>query len=506
MRPLSAGQTERQSGAAEPIVSALTTAGGSPHHAVVGTGPAGSVAAMAPPGSPTPNTTSTAEAQCSPPANGSGEQAGDHAGSSSPADGQRQGRGARLHLAAAIGNGLEWFDFAVYGYFATDLGRLFFPRSDATLQLIASFAVFAIGYLMRPVGSLLLGPVGDLLGRRTMLITSVLVMGSCSLLIGLLPAAPTWAPWAGYGLLALRMLQGLSVGGEYTGALTVVLENGESERRCWRAAVASAGSIVGFVAGAAAAALIYSRLPPAEVLAWGWRLPFLAGAAVALLAFWLRRVELPAEERGQLHSGPAALLAGLWQERGVVLRVMAALAFADVAFYMVLVFEPQLALERRPELAGAISTITAVNEAIGVALVLLGGWLSDRVGPQRCMRWGCISLGLVLPAACLAMQAGNLSGLALGQLLAVLPLMLVCGAFPALLPAQFAPAQRCTAFSLAYSLVVALVGGTAPLLGSWMVLERGWSLGPPLYTLLWLPACLWAVGRFRGWEAHSAAG
>jgi MHS family proline/betaine transporter-like MFS transporter len=342
---------------------------------------------------------------------------------------------------------------------------------------------------MRPVGSLLLGPVGDLLGRRTMLITSVLVMGSCSLLIGLLPAAPTWAPWAGYGLLALRMLQGLSVGGEYTGALTVVLENGESERRCWRAAVASAGSIVGFVAGAAAAALIYSRLPPAEVLAWGWRLPFLAGAAVALLAFWLRRVELPAEERGQLHSGPAALLAGLWQERGVVLRVMAALAFADVAFYMVLVFEPQLALERRPELAGAISTITAVNEAIGVALVLLGGWLSDRVGPQRCMRWGCI-----------------LSGLALGQLLAVLPLMLVCGAFPALLPAQFAPAQRCTAFSLAYSLVVALVGGTAPLLASWMVLERGWGLAPGLYALLWLPACLWALRRFRGWEPSSVVG
>lgn len=421
----------------------------------------------------------------------------------------------RLHLAAAIGNGLEWFDFAVYGYFASDLGRLFFPSDDTTLQLIASFAVFAIGYLMRPVGSLLLGPVGDLLGRRTMLITSVVVMGSCSLLIGLLPASPAWTPWAGYGLLALRMLQGLSVGGEYTGALTVVLENAEPQRRCWRAAVASAGSLVGFVAGAAAAAGIYGCLTPAQALSWGWRLPFLAGAVVALLAFWLRRLELPAPSGAAsaelhggpaAHSGPLALLQALWRERAVVLQVMAALAFADVAFYLVLVFEPQLALERAPALAGGISAITAVNEAIGVALVLLGGWLSDRFSPQRCMGWGCIALGVVLLPACLAMQAGSLLGLALGQLLAVLPLMLVCGSFPALLPAQFAAAQRCTAFSLAYSLVVALVGGTAPLLASWLVLERGWGLAPGLYALLWLPACLWALRRFRGWEPSSVAG
>ena len=433
--------------------------------------------------------------------------------------GSGEGRGgrSRLHLAAAIGNGLEWFDFAVYGYFANDLGRLFFPSDDTTLQLIASFAVFAIGYLMRPVGSLLLGPVGDLVGRRTMLITSVVVMGGCSLLIGLLPESPAWTPWAGYGLLALRMLQGLSVGGEYTGALTVVLENAEPERRCWRAAVASAGSLVGFVAGAAAAAGIYSLLSPAQVLAWGWRLPFLAGAGVALLAFWLRRIELPepaeaavagAAPAGEAepHSGPVALLQALWRERAVVLRVMAALAFADVAFYLVLVFEPQLALERAPQLAGGISTITALNQAIGVALVLLGGWLSDRFSPQRCMGWGCVALGVVLLPACLAMQSGSLPGLALGQLLAVLPLMLVCGSFPALLPAQFAARQRCTAFSLAYSLVVALVGGTAPLLASWMVLERGWGLAPGLYALLWLPAALWALQGFRGWERSSAAG
>jgi MHS family proline/betaine transporter-like MFS transporter len=132
---------------------------------------------------------------------------------------------------------LEWFDFAVYGYFAADIGALFFPRSDSSLQLIVSFGVFAIGYLMRPVGSLVLGPVGDLLGRRSILISSVVVMGGCSLLIALLPTYASWGPWAAYALLALRMLQGLSVGGEYTGSITLVFGTSQPERRGWRSAV-----------------------------------------------------------------------------------------------------------------------------------------------------------------------------------------------------------------------------------------------------------------------------
>ena len=401
----------------------------------------------------------------------------------------------RLHLAAGIGNALEWFDFAVYGYFAVDIGALFFPRSEGNLQLIVSFAVFAIGYLMRPVGSLLLGPVGDLLGRRTMLVTSVVVMGSSSLLIGLLPTFASWGPWAAYALLGLRMLQGLSVGGEYTGAITLVYETSQPERRGWRAAVTAAGSIVGFVAGAAAAALVYACLPRVAVLQWGWRLPFFVGAAVALLGLWLRTANLPNPEptafKGFAH--PAAVLGAVWRHRSAFLRVMAALAFADVAFYMVLVFLVQFAISRAPELAGAFSAATAANESIGIALVLLAGRLSDRHGALRCMRLSCLTLGGVLIPACVLMQQATLLGVWLGQLLAVVPLMLICGSFPSLLPGQFPPNIRCTAFSLAYSLVVAALGGTAPLVASWFLGEMNWNWGPALYTLAWLPICLWAL-------------
>lgn len=415
----------------------------------------------------------------------------------------------RLHLAAAIGNGLEWFDFAVYGSFAADLGLLFFPRSDQSLQLIVSFGVFAVGYLMRPVGSLLLGPVGDLFGRRPMLIISVVVMGVCSLLIGLLPTYASWGAWATCSLLALRMLQGLSVGAEYTGAITFVVENSHPNERGWRAAVTASGSIAGFVAGAAAAALIYGTLPRAEVLAWGWRLPFLAGAAIALVGLWLRTAHLP-EPAIQGSSGAAfrdvaRLPRALWRHRLSFLRVMAAIAFADVAFYLVLVFLVQFAISRSPDLAGAFSTATAINESLGIALVLLAGRLSDRFGARRCMRLSVVALAAVLLPSYLLMQQATLSSFWIGQLLAVVPLMFICGSYPTLLPAMFPANLRCTGFSLAYSLVVAVLGGTAPLLASWLLGERGWSWGPALYTLLWFPACLWALsGLHSGGRADVA--
>ena len=357
--------------------------------------------------------------------------------------------------------------------------------------------MFAIGYLMRPIGSLLLGPIGDLIGRRSMMISSMVVMGSCSLLIGLLPTHAGWGAWAAYALLALRMLQGLSVGGEYTGSLTFVFETARPEQRGWQGAVASSGAIVGFVAGAAAAALVYGLLPKTAVLAWGWRMPFLAGALIALLGLWLRSSVLPADKAPADNGGPIQLLRAILKERAAMLQVMAAIAFADVAYYLVLVFEPQNAIRQMPALASRFSLITAINEAVGIGLVLLGGLLADRLGVRRCMQTCCLALAAVILPADLLMQQATTVSLAIGQLMAVVPLMLILGAYPALLPGLFPISQRCTSFSLAYSLVVAVLGGTAPLLATWMVAKQGWSLGPALYTLLWLPGCLWALGRCR---------
>ena len=199
----------------------------------------------------------------------------------------RQRRSAAL--AALLGNALEWFDFAIYGYLAGPVGRAFFPADDAAMQVVAAFGVFAVGYLMRPVGSLVLGPIGDVLGRRDMLSLSIVLMGGSSLLIALLPTHAQWGAAGGLTLLALRMLQGFSVGGEFTGSMTYATEAAQPGRQGYLASLATAGGLLGFSLGSLTVALLAEGLGAAAMEAWGWRLPFALGAGVAMLGLWMRR-------------------------------------------------------------------------------------------------------------------------------------------------------------------------------------------------------------------------
>jgi MHS family proline/betaine transporter-like MFS transporter len=237
------------------------------------------------------------------------------------------------------------------------------------------------------------------------------------------------------------------------------------------------------------------------VLAWGWRIPFLIGAAVALVGLWLRTLVLPpssADQAGaRAASGPAELLRSLWPQRGVFLRVVAIIAFPTVAFYLVLVGLMQVAISRSPQFAGALSSGTAINEAVALAVVLLGGWLSDRYGARRCLRFGTLALAAVVAPAFLLMQQPAHLAVTLGQLLVLLPQRLIFGAYAAILPLQFPAAVRCTGYSLAQGLVAACLSGTAPLLASWMVLHQGWSWGPSLLCLALFPGCFWALGSLR---------
>lgn len=409
-------------------------------------------------------------------------------------------------IAAGIGNALEWFDFAVYGYLATPLGAAFFPADDAALQAIAAFGVFAVGYLMRPVGSLLLGPIGDLLGRRLMLTISILVMGISSLAIGLLPTHAQWGAAAGLTLVLLRMLQGLSLGGEFTGSMTYATEAAQRHRRGLLSSLAPAGGMVGFSLGAAVVALLSARLGSEAMAAWGWRLPFLFGALVAALGLGLRLgmpETLPAGLSAAAPRRPAALLqaaaeqlaqlSGQWR---LVLRIAALVAFANVVFYVMFVYlvDYNGRLGSGP---GPANTVTTVFQTLGIPLVVLGGALADRLGRLRANWLGNLSLAVVTPLAVSLAQRGALPGLAAGQLLAVLPVMGTIGAQGVLAVELVPPRQRCTVFSLAYSLSMALFAGSAPLVCSWLLQEQGWSWAPALYCSLYAVPAL-AVLRSLG--------
>ena len=404
----------------------------------------------------------------------------------------------RSALAGAIGNTVEWFDFAVYGFFASEIGKAFFPADVPALQLLSAFAVFAVGYLMRPIGGLLLGPIGDLVGRRALLLVSVAVMAACSLGIALLPPTSQWGHSAAVLLVVLRLLQGLSVGGEFTGSVVVLVESAPPQRRGLIASFASAGAVLGFVGGSLAAALIHLWLTPPAVQQWGWRLPFMVGALLGIWALSLRRhLE---ETRPEAPSvGLLAHLAELRAQMPAMLRLMAAVALSSVSFYAATVFAVQEVSARIPNLAGSFNLITTLTQAIGVGLILLGGHLVDRADPVRLARRLSLVLAAVVLPGMLLIGSGTALAFAIGQLAVLVPLMLYLGVYPSLLPYLFPAAQRCSAFSFSYSLVVALLGGSVPFLATLLQESLGWMQGPAVYCLIWaLPTLL----AYRNLEQH----
>src|SRR5499433_1593951 len=191
----------------------------------------------------------------------------------------------RVIAAGMIGNVLEWYDFAIYGYFATQIGRHFFPHEDAVAQLLSAFGVFAIGCLMRPIGGVIVGHIGDSFGRRVALTFSVAAMAIPTFLMGLLPGYQTIGLLAPIGLTLLRIVQGLSVGGEYTSSMVFLIERAPEGRRGMMGALAASGSALGILLGSAVGAAFAVSMSAAALDAWGWRIPFLLGLVVGIAGY-----------------------------------------------------------------------------------------------------------------------------------------------------------------------------------------------------------------------------
>jgi MHS family proline/betaine transporter-like MFS transporter len=404
-----------------------------------------------------------------------------------------------------LGNALEWYDFAVYGYIASDLGRVFFPADVPGLQTLAAFGVFAVGYLMRPIGSVVLGPLGDLLGRRLMLSLSIVIMGLSSLLIGLLPTHAQIGMAAGALLVMLRMLQGFSVGAEFTGSITYATEAAASGRTGYLSSLAVAGGLLGFSLGSLTVGLIGWVLDPAAMATWGWRLPFLLGAVVAAMGLWMRH-GMPEtlsvlDERTRLtHLDQlgAAVVEQLAQVKGqwrLLVQVIGLVTFANVIFYLAFVYLVDLTGQGSGRPAAA-NTIATVIQTAGLFLVIWGGALADRYGMKPVNRWGNALLVLLAPVALLIGLQGRLISLAMAQLLVVVPVMVTMGAQGVLGVLLVPERQRCSVFSIAYSLAMALFAGTAPLVASWLAAQQ-WSAGIVPYALIYGVAALITVHRIR---------
>jgi MFS transporter, MHS family, proline/betaine transporter len=389
----------------------------------------------------------------------------------------------RTALAGLIGNVLEWFDFAVYGYFASDIGSQFFPKSSANAQQLLAFAVFAIGFFARPIGGLALGMIGDRIGRRALLTLSIALMGASTLILGLLPTYQQIGLAAPLLLVTMRLIQGFSVGGEFTGSMVYTTESSSPLTRGLISSSTAAGVTIGFILGSGSAWLVNASLSREEVMAWGWRIPFVASVLLCVAGWVLRRgLHETAEGLKAVASHPT-LLRSLLADWLPMVRTFGIVATTNAAYYLTFTY----VVERRKTLHAGGSGFLLAN-TLSLFLVLaakpLGGWLSDRTGRRKLMLILTVTtMSLIYPALRL-MLYGTPWQFMLGQLLLAVPLGMALGLQGAMVVEIFPLRTRVTSMSFAYSITLALAGGTAPLVSAWLMERFVVPLAPAYYVML----------------------
>ncbi len=375
----------------------------------------------------------------------------------------------RTAAAGLIGNVLEWFDFAVYGYFSGDIGKQFFPESSPTARQLLALAVFALGFAARPLGSIVLGRVGDRIGRRALLTLSIGLMGGATLAIGLLPGFARIGVAAPIGLVVLRLVQGFSLGGEFTGSMVYTTELASPRLRGLVSSSTAAGTTLGFILGSAAAWGVNRALGHDAASAWGWRIPFVASVLFCLAGWLLRRGIHESEHAEEAAAVREHVLKSLLADWKPIVQTFGIVAMTNAAYYLAFTF----AVERRKTMTGEGGEAFLLANTVSLFVVLLakplGGWISDRTGRRRMMLALTVAtMALVWPALRI-MLYGSPGQFILGQTLLAVPLGMALGLQGAMVVEIFPLRSRVTSMSIAYSITLALAGGTAPLVSTWLI-------------------------------------
>ncbi|KHL03898.1 hypothetical protein LK10_07945, partial [Sinomonas humi] len=290
-------------------------------------------------------------------------------------------------FAGTIGNIMEWYDFVLYGYFAAQIAALFFPKTNSLAALLSTFAVFAVGFLIRPLGGIVFGRFTDRVGRRKSLIASVGIISVATIAMGVLPTYSTIGLAAPALLLLCRLVQGFAAGGEYTGALTYVVEHAPVNKRARYSGVAVAGSYAGFVLGSLMCILMTSTTTSAQLLTWGWRVPFLAAAPLALIGLYLRlRMDdspvFAALQRSG-HVEPAPLRQAFKIAKKPMLVMVGWSTACSVAYFLSVTFLISYLTTTRHFTPTQSLTIGVVTSVVALVVNLLAGPVIDKLGMKR---------------------------------------------------------------------------------------------------------------------------
>ncbi|GAA1482675.1 MFS transporter [Gordonia sinesedis] len=388
--------------------------------------------------------------------------------------------------ASAIGNATEWYDYGVYAAAAAYLTHAFFPGD---LGSIGTMLGFAISFVLRPLGGMIWGPIGDRIGRKAVLAMTILLISGATALIGLLPTHAVAGIWAPILLITLRVIQGFSTGGEYGGAATFMAEYAPDKKRGRYGSFLEFGTLAGFSAGTAVVLLLQLLLTDDQMQTWGWRIPFLLALPLGLIGLYLRSqmedtpVFQELEQENEITGSPwtrfVDLLTNYWQPILIMFGMVVAL---NVANYTLLAYQPTYLTNTIGLSADAGSVVVLIGQVVMMLMIPICGRWSDSTGRKPMWWFSLVGLFvLAVPAYWLMGQgfAWAVVGFVVLGLLYIPQLATISATFPAMFPTQV----RYAGFAISYNVATAAFGGTAPLVNDAVVEETGWNLFPAVYMM-----------------------
>lgn len=403
----------------------------------------------------------------------------------------------RVIAASSIGTILEWYDFTLFAFLTPILASLFFPNQNKFTALMLTYAIFAIGFLARPIGAALFGHFGDRFGRKKTLIVSILLMAIPTFLIGLLPTYHEIGLAAPLLLIILRLCQGLSAGGESTGATLFVMETTSYRHRGFIGGLLWAVVGIGMLLGSFAAMIVteYSQYT------WAWRIPFIFGLFTGLIGYFVRKhtpesvLFEQALEKGTLAKYP--LFEGVVTYKIELLRIMGIYVLSAMITYLIYVFMPTYVVSVSNLSLKTATLVTTIALAADILLIPLGGYLSDLVGRTTCFRWSACGFLVLSYPLFYFITYGSLQHLIIAECIFVLLSVGFQGTINAAVIEQVPTAVRYSVVAVGYNLSYSLFGGTAPIVASYIVKLTGDKASPGLYLMFGALIALLATYKMR---------
>jgi MHS family proline/betaine transporter-like MFS transporter len=411
--------------------------------------------------------------------------------------------------ASMIGNATEWYDYGVYAYLVAELGHNFFPGK---YQVLATLLVYAVSFILRPLGGIVWGPIGDRLGRSTVMAITIVLMALGTFFVGVIPSYHTIGIWAPILLIFLRVVQGFSTGGEYGGAATFMAEYAPDKKRGFWGSFLEFGTLAGFSGGIVITLILHAALSTSAMNSWGWRIPFWIGLPLGLIGLYLRLkmedtpVFRDLEQKQEVEFKATGALKNLFRNYWPqIIRLFGLVIALNIADYTLLTFMPTYMQDTLGLSATSADIVVLIGQLVMMALIWIAGATSDRLG--RKPMWWFSLIGLFVVAIPCFWAIGH--GLALSIIgFTVLGLVFLpqLGTISATFPAMFPAHVRYAGMAISYNVATAAFGGTAAFVNQALIGATGSKLMPAFYLMAAMVIGMIALVKVPETAGHSIRG